>query len=194
MAAVITICERSLPHPDWAPLRELPYNRMAPLRNWICGTFQEEPPAVPLAGLWFGLFNPIRGGKATADIRLGGSTRFTDDGELEWAYGLGYRPPTSARSAILRSIYSIAYSDQPKRLGNAAEWSLCLAYSVFAVQRLISEIEPALILKDSDSVGVAVGFDSGDFLLVGRLLPNGWVPIGSHPDTKPNTTPDKLGT
>ena len=55
----------------------------------------------------------------------------------------------------------------------------------FAVQRLLSEIEPAVILRGSDSVGVAVGFDSGDFLLVGRLRSEGLTPIGGSPDAQP---------
>ena len=104
MAAVIAVCERSVPHPDWAALRELPYNELGPLYEWLDFVFEDWPPVV-LAGLWFGLYNPRRGGETTADLRLGGSTRFTDDGKLSWASGLEYRPPTSAHSAILQSIY-----------------------------------------------------------------------------------------
>jgi hypothetical protein len=68
MAAVIAVCERSVPHPDWAGLRKLPYNRLAPMRTWLRRPFEEveeELPAVPLAGLWLGLHNPRRGGKTT---------------------------------------------------------------------------------------------------------------------------------
>jgi hypothetical protein len=185
MAAVIAVCERSVPHPDWATLAELPYDRLAPMRNWLRRSFKQHPPNVRLAGLWFGLFNPRRDGATTADLRFGGSTRFTADGGLAWASGLEYRPPTAtARSTILESIYRIAYADKPGRLGNPAEWSLALAYAAFAVSQLLGESEPSLILRDADSMGVAVGFDSGDFLLVGRLLPGGWGPPGSCPDAE----------
>ena len=154
MAAVISICERSVPHPDWATLRKLPYNRLAPMRAWLRRPFEEEPPPMPLAGLWLGLHNPRRSGETTADIRLGGSTRFTDDGELEWAFGLEYRPKAaSACISILRSINSVAYVEGIGRQGNNAEWSLCLAYAAFAAQRLFSEIEPSVVLRGSDSVG-----------------------------------------
>ena len=190
MAAVIAVCERSVPHPDWTTLRELPYNRLAPLYEWLDTLFEYETPDVPLAGLWFGLYNPRRGGETTADLRLGGSTRFTDDGELKWAHGLEYRPPTSAHSAILRSIYSTAYGREAGRLGNAAEWSLCLAYSAFAVQQLLSDNDPELILRGSNSVGVAVGFDSGDFLLAGRLTSQGFAPLASRKSAEPGAAAD----
>jgi len=193
MAAVVAVCERSVPHPDWAALRELPYYRLAPLRAWLRRLFVEEPPAVPLAGLWFGLYNPRRGRATTADLRLGGSTRFTDDGKLEWACELEYRPQVSARSAMLRSIYAIPNGSEAGQLGNAAEWSLCLAYSAFAVQRLLSEVEPGLILRGSESVGVAVGFDSGDFLLVGRLTSQGFASLPSRSSAESGAAPDTGG-
>jgi hypothetical protein len=192
MAAVIAVCERSVPHPDWAALRELPYNELGPLYEWLDFVFEDWPPVV-LAGLWFGLYNPRRGGETTADLRLGGSTRFTDDGGLEWAHELEYRPPTSAHSAILRSIYSIAYGRESGRLGNAAEWSLCLAYGAFAVQVVLSSMDPLYVLGDSDSVGVAVGFDSGDFLLVGRLSSQGFGPLASRKSAEPGATADGGG-
>lgn len=191
MAAVIAVCERSVPHPDWAALRDLPYNRLAPMYEWVAALFEDEPPDVPLAGLWFGLYNPRRGGEATADLRLGGSTRFTADGGLGWAGGLEYRPPTSAHSAILRSIYSTAYGPEAGPLGNAAEWSLCLAYSAFAVQEVLSVgLDPELILRGSESVGVGVGFDGGDFLLVGRLTSQGFAPLASRKSAEPGAAAD----
>jgi hypothetical protein len=186
MAAVISSCERTVPHPDWAVLRALPYDDLAQMREWLRIPFEQEPPEMPLAGLWFGLFHPSdRGGETTTDIRLGGSTRFSDDGERDWAYGLAYRPANQrAFSKILQSIHRIAYGGDritsvrgEGRLGNTAVWSLCLAYAAFAVQQLLADIEPELILRGGGSVGVAVGFDSGDYLLVGRLTPEGLVRI-----------------
>jgi len=173
----------------------LPYDDLGPLCDWLDFLFEDFPPVVPLAGLWFGLYNPRRSGETTADLRLGGSTRFSDDGKLSWASGLEYRPPTSAHSAILQSIYSIAYGRESGQLGNAAEWSLCLAYGAFAVQVLFSnmgpeDMDPELILRGSDSVGVAVGFDSGDFLLVGRLTSQGFAPLASRKSAEPGATAD----
>lgn len=37
--------------------------------------------------------------------------------------------------------------------------------------------DPAELLGESTSLGIAVGFDSGDFVLVGRLVKSGLVPL-----------------
>jgi hypothetical protein len=187
MAAVIDACEQSLAHPGWAAFRDLPYDEVSAMREWLCKVFEHGPPQVRLAGLWFGLFHPsVGGGGATTDIRVGGSTRFTDNGELDWAYGLEYRPVQSwARRPVLDIIHSIAYGgrrlvgEEGNRLRNAAVWSLGLGYGAFAIQRLLIEIGPDVVLRGNSSAGVAVGFDSGDFLLLGRLTPGGWVRIAS---------------
>ncbi len=170
MLAVIAACEHGVAHKDWRKLRELPYDDIAAMQAWIQRPFIKEPPKVSLAGLWFGLFNPIYKGEVVADIYLSGSSRFSDnEEELDWAYGREYFPEArNAHSSILSSIYRIAYSGK-RALGSDAEWPLCLAYGAFLVKWLLSEVDPRLILQKSSSVGVAVGFDSGDFILLGKL-------------------------
>jgi hypothetical protein len=115
MAAVIDACEQSLPHPGWAAFRDLPFDELSAMREWLRKVFEQEPPRVRLAGLWFGLFHPSAGGGgASTDIRVGGSTRFTDNGELDWAYGLEYRPVNSwACSPVLDIIHCTAYGGRP---------------------------------------------------------------------------------
>jgi len=58
-----------------------------------------------------------------------------------------------------------------------------LGYGAFAVRALLAAIEPSLILGESESLGIAVGFDSGDSILIGELTEQGLGPI--DPDTKP---------
>jgi hypothetical protein len=75
----------------------------------------------------------------------------------------------------LAAIYRIAY--RPGGLANDAEYPLCLAYAAFAVRELLNRIDPKLVLDSVGPVGVAVGFDSGDFLLLGRFTDEGLAPI-----------------
>jgi len=72
---------------------------------------------------------------------------------------------------VLANIDRIAYRNGG--LGNDAEYPLCLGYGAFAVRQLLGQIEPALVLGDSDKLGVAVGFDSGDFVRLGEFGPSG---------------------
>ena len=73
-------------------------------------------------------------------------------------------------------------AEQKGGLGNDAEYPLCLGYGVFAVWELLEQASPSLVLGGSDSIGVAVGFDSGDFVLLGELTINGLTPFA--PDAK----------
>lgn len=186
MAALIDQCEAGHPHRDWAKLRALPYADLSALLDWVQTPFREEPPAVPLKGLWFGLFNPCPDGRnPVADIYVCGSDRFDPDPHNNsWAVGPNWWPDSGyANSAVLADVYRIAYrqgarvAEQKRCLGNDAEYPLCLGYGAFAVRELLSQVEPSLILGRSNSFGVAVGFDSGDFVLVGRLVRDGLAPI-----------------
>jgi hypothetical protein len=78
-----------------------------------------------------------------------------------------------------RRAYRVARQDccSPESLGNAAEYPLVLGYGAFAVRELLAQVEPSLLLGRTDSVGVAVGFDSGDFVLLGRIVPDGLAPL-----------------
>ena len=186
MATLIDQCEAAYPHPDWAKLRALPYSDLSPLLEWVQVPFREEPPAVPLQGLWFGLFHPCPDGRTpVADIYVSGSERFDPDPhDNSWAVGPDWWPDARyANSAVLADIYRIAYrqgarvAEQKGCLGNDAEYPLVLGYGAFAVRELLGQVEPPLVLGGSASLGVAVGFDSGDFVLVGRLVRDGLAPI-----------------
>lgn len=195
MAALIDHCEAARPHPDWAKLRALPYADLSPLLEWVQKPFREEPPEVPLKGLWFGLFNPCPDGRTPiADIYVCGSERFDPDPhDQSWAVGPDWWPDARyASSAVLADIYHLAYrqgsraAEQKTCLGNDAEYPLVLGYSAFAVRELLGQVKPPLLLGPARSLGVAVGFDSGDFVLLGELMNDGLRPID------PNASPPEI--
>src|SRR5262245_46303283 len=194
MADLIDQCEALQPHPDWAEFRSLPYNDLSPLATWIETTFQHDPPDRPLRGLWFGLFHPCPDGHTpTLDLYVCGSERFDPDPtDNTWAALPEWRPiPPEAESGVLAEIYRIAHRPESRpakrkaALGVAAEGSLGLGYAAFAVRELIEQIEPVLILGKARSVGVAVGFDDGDFVCLGELTGRGL----SAPDPNPAPRP-----
>ena len=196
MANLIDQCEAAHRHPDWAKLRAMPYADMSSLLEWVQRPFREEPPEVPLKGLWFGLFNPCPDGRTpVADIYICGSERFDPDPhDNSWAVGPDWWPDARyASSAVLADVYRIAYrqdapvAEQKSCLGNDAEFPLCLGYGAFAVRDLLGQVKPSLVLGESDSLGIAVGFDSGDFILLGELTSDGLAPI--DPDAKPREVP-----
>jgi hypothetical protein len=175
MAALVDYCQAASPHPDWGQLRTLPYSDLSSLHDWIKQPFRDEPSAGPLQGLWFGLFNPDKDGEVVADIYVSGSERFDPSPySNEWAVAPCWWPNARyANSHMLADIYRIAYREGG--LGNDAEYPLCLAYGAFAVRALLEQTDPMLVLGASDSLGVAVGFDGGDFVLLGEFGPSGFV-------------------
>jgi hypothetical protein len=74
---------------------------------------------------------------------------------------------------VLAKLYKIAYREHG--LGNDAEYPLCLAYGGLALRDLLRDADPSVFLGKSPSLGIAVGFDSGDFVLVGKLSKAGLV-------------------
>lgn len=186
MAALIDHCEALCPHPDWDKLRGLPYGNISPLVDWIESTFRDEPSPTPLKGLWFGLFNPCPDGRTpVADIYVSGSERFDPDPlDNSWAVGPDWWPEGRyAGSAALADIYRIAYrqgvrgSEREACLGNDAEYPLVLGYGAFVVRELLGQVTPSLVLGESNSLGIAVGFDSGDFVSVGQLTRDVLLPV-----------------
>lgn len=175
MDRIIERCLKGHAHEDWEKLRALPYDDLDNLRKWIEKPFLDEPPRKVLAGLWFGLFNPVYVKKPVADIYLCGSTRFDPSPEdNSWAVGPDWWPEDRyAHSSVMASIYKVAYCEDG--LGNEAEYPLTLAYGGLAVRDLLRGAEPSVFLGSSLSLGVAVGFDSGDFVLIGELNKGGLV-------------------
>lgn len=185
MADLITQCELAHPHSDWEQLRPLPYDDTDPLYDWLDSQFVAKTPTVLLKGLWFGLCNPIRGrNNPVADVRVSGAEKY-DPTDCEWAVNAPWSPEAwYAESDVLADIYRIAYrraaSEEVRkgRLGNNAEYPLCLGYAAFALREVFTHLYPASVLGESNSVGVMVGFDSGDFLHVGTVRESGFVVAG----------------
>ncbi len=174
MSDLIDLCQTFIPHPDWFRFKSLDYDESTHMRDWITRPFREDPPSHPIRGLWFGLCNPCRNRVSTADIYVCGSDRFglTEEDE-DWAVSPFWRPePSYACSNILAEIYRIAYQDGG--LENEAEYPLCLGYGAFVVRELLRRIDPEPILGRSESIGVVVGFDSGDFVPLGDYGKAGW--------------------
>jgi hypothetical protein len=142
------------------------------------------PAALP--GLWFGLFNPCPDGRnPVADIYVCGSERFVaDPTDNHWAVGPHWWPDGRyAGSKVFADLCRIAYrqwgkaAERMRALQNDAEYPLCLGYGAFAVRELLGQVEPSLVLGKSESIGVAVGFDDGDFVLLGKMTRQGLVSL-----------------
>src|SRR4051812_2681274 len=73
LSRVIDFYSLREPHSDWERFRVLDIEEdLEHLADWLEGVLLSEPPGPRVTGLWFGLINPYRGGRATADIYVRG--------------------------------------------------------------------------------------------------------------------------
>jgi hypothetical protein len=117
-----------------------------------------EPPSKSIKAFWFGLFNPILPrGIASCGLHFSGSTSFDpDDKDGDWAcsYHDSYLPQGAfLDSTALHEIYLLVSATDVAGVG---EYVLCLGYAALALK----EITRDWVLP------VAVGFDSGDFIML----------------------------
>jgi hypothetical protein len=176
MDRVISLCSQMVHHPDWEAFRSIDYAAdVARRQHWIAETVQDDPPTEPIAGLWFGYFNPVNGGRTSADIRFAGTTAYDpSDDQLLWTAQATYFPVGSAaRSAALHQLYRHAYSSGAG-LGNTAEWPLGLAFVAVATRALLTADILGAFPVPPERLGVAAGFDGGDMLKLGELTEAGF--------------------
>jgi len=181
MRALIDAHAREYPKGDWSPYYEILYDgEIAYLqKDWFPSVIANDPPAeLPVAGFWFGLFEPIRrrGGtrETVADFYVAGAREFVLDGSNDWAGGPEYFPEGRyAHSGVLAAIYRAAYG-KPGGLGVDAEQFLCLGYVAFALKFILADIDLELVLGSADSVGVAAGWDAGDPYYLGFITRDGF--------------------
>jgi hypothetical protein len=172
VADVITDCERLRPHRDWAQLRELDWNDgSAAVCAWWQQLLERERPPASVRGLWFGLCEPVENGRARYDLYAAGTRDYKpDDLELEWVFSQCYHPQGHPHPVCLAETYRIAR--KPEGLGNDAEWTLGLVFGCGAVARALNSPQGRTGLNATPPLGVAAGWDGGDFIFLGELHPD----------------------
>jgi hypothetical protein len=171
MAALLDLCNQVRPSPVWRSLLHLDYeNDAREMAEWFGDLLRSEPPSANVNGLWFGLSNPILRGQPTSCLHLAGSTRFNpQQSPPEWASGPQYFPEGwSFFSRVLKTIYR-AVKESRDDIGSQGEYTLCLGHSCLVVAEWCRGPMRAALLGDAPLRAVAVGFDSGDALLIDVL-------------------------
>jgi hypothetical protein len=169
MTDLIEYCEKKKRNVVWNELRRLNFNEdVERLREWLVEVLSTEPPANEIKAFWFGLFNPVLDdGRVSCCIYVSGSTRFDEADWACWANDSYVPDGRYADSKVLDEIYSLT---NEKGVGDIGEYVLCLGYACLAVKQLCETVPPELLLGSRDTRPVAIGFDSGDEILIGDVL------------------------
>lgn len=183
MKVLIDAHAREFREEPLAPLRTLQYDsEIEALKDlWFLPLLSEEPPVEKkVAGLWFGIFQPIReveGSQDTIianDFYFSGSDEFEVDPTGDWACSAidTYWPENRyAGSGVLKAIYNSV-------VGNgqiiAEDQYLCVGYVAYAAKTFLSAASSEFLCRPGERVGVAVGWDSGDPLYLGYVTERGF--------------------
>lgn len=165
LSVVISECERQIPHPDWARLREIDFEAdAAQVHGWLsrvlAGSSTTQPDALTF---WLMTF-------ATEDgetVDLCGTPASTQGADYpDWQFE-ELRDETFLESKVLQQIYALAY-DNVEGLGNEAEYPLTLAYAVMAARLALADAVQRSLLPSLQAA--VVGFADGDFLYLGSSV------------------------
>jgi hypothetical protein len=171
MERLFTYCEERSPGGSWESARNLPFDAdVSNLTTWLENVLSNEPPALEIEAYWFGLFNPVRYDLESCDLYLAGSDHFQPNSQsADWAVNPQYFPKGRyAESAVLHALHRISASADDDA-GEFADYTLCLGFACLAVAAICTAVEPITILGSRASRAVVVGFDSGDFVVLGSV-------------------------
>ena len=178
MSQLIDFCADQESWLGWSALRTLDFTADAKrLKRWLTGVLTKEPPQENIKAFWFGLFNPIVDDKATCGMYMAGSKIFdAADETFDWACDPDYLPNGRyAKSQVLDEIYRKV--DRPKgSVSEYGEYVLCLGFVGLIIRTLADTIDAETWLGNSKARAVAIGFDSGDGILLGSITKTGWQP------------------
>jgi len=178
MASLLDLCAERVPDEVWSAVGEISFETdAANLQRWLERVLALEPPPDRIEAFWFGLFDAeIGDGRETCVLYLSGAARFDPGGDsADWACQTpdSYLPEERyAESAVLDRIHQAV---QGSKVASFAEWVLCLGYASLVVQRMCQTIDPGLLLRRRASRAVAVGWDDGDWIVLGVMDQSGWM-------------------
>ena len=167
MHAAIDMGHSNAPTPGWDAYRDIPYEEEFDQRSsFFLEVVEREPPANTLTGFGVEIAYSSREGETTADLWLMGGYAYQPNDET-WLDVQDYSPRDhAAHSEVLAVIYRLAYS--PGGLGNAADYTLCLAWGTYfsraCAHRYLEE-------TGLDRIGLRVGFGGGDWIDLGWVRP-----------------------
>jgi hypothetical protein len=167
-AVTLTIerCAEDAPDPIWREIAGIDFEgSFVATAAWFEHVLAIEPPSQDINALWFGVFNPEYEGEAvTSDFYVAGSRTYGTDGE--WMCDLPWWPVERFAESVSRAaIYRLGATRSADVL-HLADYIVTLTHAAATVSMLMSSPPIQALLSDR-VLAVAVGYDSGDAVLLG---------------------------
>lgn len=170
-------CARDLPFPLWGKLGRLDLSDdLEGLRAWLTDVLTQEPPR-RITAFWFGTCTFYVEEEPTSCLYVAGSTKYRPDVETPDTF---VRPAyfPERRYAGWPALAEISRLAKRGKLADElhVDYYAVLGVMALVVAHLMRTVDRKLLLGRSSERAVAVGFDSGDMLLLGVVRPAGFEP------------------
>lgn len=181
---LIEFCQTHYPKRDWGKIAAVDVAAdIETMVNWLTHVFTTEPPPPNIVAYYFGLYNPSDGETVTCGFYVCGSTQFSVE-DPAWAVWRkdsyipeGRDAPLNNLNHIYTSWNDIEYdndSADPSQWSDDSEYVLFLGYAGLMVGELGRRVPPSVWLGSASKRVLAVGWDEGDILEVGKIRPTGF--------------------
>ena len=169
-------CNGLCPHSVWSEIGQLDFaGDSAYLKRWLNDLLETERPQDEIVAFWFGLFDESDpDGGASARLYLAGAESYDpDDTNSEWACSPTYLPKGRyANSGVLKSI-SRTLSTNGEDVSWLGSYVLPLGYTSLAIADACRHLPSDILCGPKTSRAIAVGFDSGDFIILPAIAREG---------------------
>ena len=160
----INFHDKSVPKSYWTTLQKLDIEEeQTEIVNWLQQLIAGDPIPEDVIAIWIGILKLVDGDKEIPTIYLAGTDTYDKD-DIDWACDPTYLPKNRyVQPGILQQIDDIARADEENY--ELLDWILPVAYCTFTFDEIIrARISKKLFLKHKDTLYVAVGHDSGDYM------------------------------
>ena len=181
MTAMLQWCASRQPHPDWREIMKLGFASDAKAaKAWLHSLIANEPSPFPVRGIYFPLVELVdtRDNDITAlTVAFTGQYEPEDDEKL-WAIGDLRHDPKRGRfkDKSLRGALDIFHRASGGGLGDEGVYQYGLIFAALLAQSLMTPELHRALGSPREPIGVLVGWNDGDNLLVGELKRTGFVP------------------
>lgn len=172
---IIEFCEKSYPNDGWKAFKKLDYDDYEKIEDWLENIIGSEKIDSKIKSIWIGISNPINeNGDETTDLVFAGATKFDREDDFpDWPSKPKFSVEIGSGSNILDEIYQLAYDDENGNLEDTADYLISFAYTALAIKTILNDASFVSKIKFDHKIGVLVGHEEGDVLILGELSKKG---------------------
>ncbi|MBZ9686135.1 hypothetical protein G9F72_007285 [Clostridium estertheticum] len=165
MEKLIDHCKGYIESLVWDKLQGLDFEEdELSLKKWVENNLKNQPPIDDVDSLWFGLFDGISNGYEVCSLYLSGASSENDEEDNEL-----YLPDDRYADSMALRDMSIILKNESSNVREVGEYILYLGYACLVVKNIFKTLDWGILQNLSNLCELVVGFDSGDYIVLGNI-------------------------